>query len=301
MEARARAGIELHDTALRYAELERRGDRYQLLRLGSCDFDFGVLDELQAEAPRYLDIVGEALRDVLAGLVADELDVALHPSHGVTAFASLQPEALEPDALRGRLLAEASWITGQPADSLRLHAEPGMHQPLPEDERARWYQVLVLPRHVQAHLERVLQQAPCRRYRVRLSTAGAAEALRRLSAPEPGVPPEVALAIGCYETHTEFTLCRRDHWYLSHFAPGTEDVAYFCMALLHRLGLSAVMVEQVALYGTRVPEALSEQLRLLFPVEPMLLNPVVLTTLDPKALNPAEAVAYVPCIGVALT
>ena len=66
MEARARAGIELHDTALRYAELERRGDRYQLLRLGSCDFDFGVLDELQAEAPRYLDIVGEALRDVLA-------------------------------------------------------------------------------------------------------------------------------------------------------------------------------------------------------------------------------------------
>ncbi len=301
MEARAQAGIELHDAVLRYVELERRGDRYQLLRLGSCDFDFGVVDELQAEAPRYLDIVGEALRDVLAGLVADELNVALHPSHGVTAFVSLQPETLEPDVLRGRLLAEATWITGQPAESLHLHAEPGMHQALPEDERARWYQVLVLPRHVQAHLERVLQQAPCNRYHIRLSTAGAAEALRRLPAPEPEVSPEVALAIGCYETHTEFTLCRRGHWHLSHFAPGNEDVAYFCMTLLHRLGLSAVMVEQVALYGTRVPATLSEQLQLLFPVEPILLNPLVLTTLDPNALNPTEAVAYVPCIGIALT
>ena len=154
---------------------------------------------------------------------------------------------------------------------------------------------------MQTHLERVLQQAPCSRHRIRLSTAGAAETLQRLPGPEPEVPPELALAIGCYETHTEYSLCRRGRWYLSHFSQGTEDAAYFCMALLHRIGLSAAMVEQVALYGTHVPAALSEQLRLLFPVDPVLLNPVVLTTLNPEALNPAEAVAYVPCIGIALT
>ncbi|SHK59115.1 hypothetical protein [Rhodothermus profundi] len=300
MEPRARAGIELHDVVLRYAELERRGDRYQLLRLGSCDFDFNVLSELQAASPRYLDVVGEALRDVLSGLVADELNVALHPSHGMAAFASLQPEPIEADELRQRLLAEAVWITGQPAEALHLHAEPGWAQAL-EEERARWYQVLVLPRHVQQHLERVLRQAPCTRYRIRLSTAGAAAALQRLPGPEPGIPPEVGLAIGCYETHTEFTLCRRGHWYLSYYTRSAEDAAYFCMVLLHRLGLSAAMVEQVTLYGTQVPATLSEQLQPLFAVEPALLNPVVLTTLDPEALNPSEAVAYVPCIGVALT
>lgn len=301
MEARVRAGIEFHDKVLRYAELERRGSRYQLLRLGSCDFDFSVLTELQAASPRYLEIVGEALQDVLAGLVAEELEVALHPLQGIAAFASLQPETIGADELHHRLLAEAVWITGQPGEVLYLHAEPSFHQPLVEDAQSCWYQVLVLSEHVQAHLERVLQQVPCRRYRIRLSTAGAAEVLQRLPGPELGVSPEVGLAIGCYETHTEFSLCRRGRWYLSHFAHGSEDIAYFCMVLLHRLGLSAAMVEQVALYGTHVPAVLSEQLQLLFPVAPVLLNPLLLTTLDPEALNPSEAVAYVPCIGVALT
>ncbi len=301
MEARARAGIELHDAVLRYAELERRGNRYHLLRLGSCDFDFNVLSELRAASPRYLDVVGEALRDVLAGLSADELDVALHPPQGMVAFASLQPVTIEAEALRHRLLAEAAWITGQPPEALHLHAEPGFRQTLPEEASACWYQVLVLPHPMQQHLERVLQQAPCNQYRIRLSTAGAAEMLQRLSGAEPEVAPEVALAIGCYEAYTEFTLCRRGAWYLSHFTRGSEDVAYFCMALLHRLGLSAAMVEHLALYGTHLPISLREELKLLFPVEPLLLNPVALTTLDPEVLNPTEAVAYVPCIGVALT
>lgn len=297
----ARAGIELYEDALRYAELERRGERYHLLRLGSCDFDFNVLQELEAEAPQYLNVIGEALRDVLTGLLADELEVALHPSQGLVAFASLQPATLEADALHHRLLAEASWITGQPPESLYLHVEPGLTQRLFEDEQGRWYQVIGLSGRVQRHLEQILQQAPCSRYRIRLSTAGAAQTLRHLWGPESEGPPEVALAIGCYETYTEFSLCRRGAWYLSHFTRSTEDVAYFCMALLQRLGLSAAMVEQIALYGTRVSASLLEQLQLLFPVEPRWLNPVLLTTLNPETLNPSEAAAYVPCIGVALT
>lgn len=299
---RPRAGIELQGSVLRYAELERQEARYHLLRLGSCDFDFDVVAELQSQAPRYLDVVAEALCDVLSGTRASEIEVALHPLQVLT-FGSLQPESIDPGVLHQRLIAESVWLSGQEATVFRLYFESGWVQTLPEGERLRWYQVLVLPAHVEQNLAQVLRRAPCSAFRIRLSTAGVAKTLSRMPGPEPGLPPEVGLAIGCYETHTEYTLCRRGSWMLSHYMQGPgANASYFSLALLHKLGLAAGMVEQLMLYGTHVTDTLMEALRPLFPVEPVRLNPLVLTTLDPRSLASSfEVEAYVPCIGVALS
>jgi hypothetical protein len=297
-----RAGIELQGSVLRYAELERQEAKYHLLRLGSCDFDFDVVAELQSPTPRYLDIMAEALCDVLSGTRASKIEVALHPLQALT-FGSPQPDPIESAVLYERLTEESVWLSGQEAGAFRLYVEPGWVQTLPEGERVRWYQVLALPKHVEQNLAQVLRRAPCSAFRIRLSTAGVAETLSRMPGFEGELPPEVSLAIGCYETHTEYTLCRRGSWMLSHSIQGTAaNVPYFSVALLHKLGLAAAMVEQLLLYGTHVTDTLLETLRPLFPVEPVRLNPLVLTTLDPHSLtNSFEVEAYAPCIGVALS
>ena len=54
MDVRARAGIDIYGTVLRYAEVEQRGPRYRLLRLGSCDFDFDIAEAvLQGNPPGF--------------------------------------------------------------------------------------------------------------------------------------------------------------------------------------------------------------------------------------------------------
>jgi len=81
MDVRARAGIDIYGTVLRYAEVEQRGPRYQLLRLGSCDFDFDIAEAmLQASSPEHIEALTDALNDVFEGSIAARLHVTLHPS-----------------------------------------------------------------------------------------------------------------------------------------------------------------------------------------------------------------------------
>ena len=68
MDVRARAGIDIYGTVLRYAEVEQRGPRYQLLRLGSCDFDFDIAEAmLQASPPEHVNLL--FLNDTFGGFI----------------------------------------------------------------------------------------------------------------------------------------------------------------------------------------------------------------------------------------
>src|SRR5690606_10565174 len=90
MDAQARAGIEFSDTVLRYAEVEQYGSRYRLLRLGTCDFDFRLVEDLlQRHDPDAIEVVREALQDVFSGSIASTLHAALHPALTTSFFTSV--------------------------------------------------------------------------------------------------------------------------------------------------------------------------------------------------------------------
>src|SRR5690606_14335340 len=112
MDAQARAGIEFSDTVLRYAEVEQYGSRFRLLRLGTCDFDFRLVDDLlHRHHPDALEVVREALQDVFSGSIATSLHAALHPSLTTSFFTSI-PAGLSTEERRRRLANEAMLLTG---------------------------------------------------------------------------------------------------------------------------------------------------------------------------------------------
>ena len=111
MDVRARAGIDIYGTVLRYAEVEQRGPRYQLLRLGSCDFDFDIAEAmLQASPPEHIEALTDALNDVFEGSVASRLHVTLHPPTCYSFFTALPVEA-PVEERKKRLLRDAALLT----------------------------------------------------------------------------------------------------------------------------------------------------------------------------------------------
>ncbi|HEX7072039.1 MAG TPA: hypothetical protein VF190_14595, partial [Rhodothermales bacterium] len=130
MQAQARAGIEFSDSVLRYAEVEQYGSRFRLLRLGTCDFDFGLVDDLlYRHDPDAVDVVREALQDVFSGSIASSLNAALHPSLTTSFFTSV-PAGLTNDERRYRLTNESMLLTGAraPSDLSISSSEVGVRQ-----------------------------------------------------------------------------------------------------------------------------------------------------------------------------
>jgi hypothetical protein len=112
------------------------------------------------------------------------------------------------------------------------------------------------------------------------------------------------LAVGFYDTHIEYALCRQQRWYFSHFASAGEpaDAVYYALALLKRLHIPRESVRALHTYGSRPasPSATSWFAEVFgTPCEP--LNPIEVVELDGR--RPGDgfvAESYAPCIGAAL-
>jgi hypothetical protein len=303
MDAHARAGIDIHGSVLRYAEVEQYGSRCRLLRLGSCVFDFDLSAEVfRTASPEHLETVAEALGDVFAGSVASELHVALHPPGGYAFFAPL-PEALPEAEREERLRDEAAFLIGT-GEALRVEPTPVYTEPV-DGSVVAWFHVLAIPEWVHARLEQAFHALPRVHYRLVRSMQAAANTIDRIERREPADRSRApfSLAVGWYETHTEFTLCRNHRWYFSHHAAvgSPADSAYFAAMLLRRLRLAPSDVGRLFLYGSDVDPAQFSLLQTLFPVAPERLNPLQLVDLDPGSLTASfDTEAYVPCIGATL-
>jgi hypothetical protein len=164
---------------------------------------------------------------------------------------------------------------------------------------------LALKQQVQSRLDRMARVLPHERYRPAVSMQAVARLVGAVEGSEAERRAPYTLAVGWYEGHTEYVLCRHGRWYHGHHteAASAQDAAYFAVALLEQLRLLPVAVGRVFSYG---PEARSQDTSVL---ESVFRGPVYL--LDPFAavdMNGAarvdgadfEAEAYAPCIGAAL-
>jgi hypothetical protein len=147
---------------------------------------------------------------------------------------------------------------------------------------------------------------PQEHYRMTLSMHAVAKAMvwvnRRRDVDELTAAP-YTLAIGWYPTHVEYTLCRDDHWYFSHFTDAEEPAnsVYFALLLLKRLNITTISVRQVYLYGGHRDLDDFAMLHDAFPNAPEPLDPTQHIDLRESHIEgPFSRDAYAPCIGVAL-
>lgn len=301
MEAQARASIDIQGTVLRYAEVERYGARYRLLRLGSCDFDFDAAYELlHAAEPTHLEVIADALGDVFEGATATQLNISLHPPGGYSFFAPL-PAELGEEACLAHLEQEASLLANcSEEEALFLEVDPLYAEALEEGQTVNWFHVLALETPIYARFERILQRLPQLQYRLSVSTHGAAAVIGHLAEEGAG---RLRLGIGRYDTHVEYVLCRGASWLYSHYAPveAAADCAYFAVALLQRLGLAPEEVSRLFVYGKEMSTEEQSLLQSSLRRAPERLDPIRVVDLDPGSLSDDfDAAAYVPCIGVTL-
>lgn len=306
MHVQARASIDLQGTVLRYAEVERYGARYRLLRLGSCDFDFDAASELLAdEAPPHLDVVADAIADVFEGSSAAHLRVALHPPAGHAFFTPL-PADLAPEARRKRLEVEALLLTDAEAShALRLGADSVYHETLDDGRTLEWYHVFAVSARTQERFEHVLRAFPRAHRRLTTSMSGVAALVAQLETvrPRPDEAPPYSLALGVYDGIVEYTLCQGVRWRFAHYAHASapSDVVYYATALLARVGLRPRDVGRLLLYGDAPDPALTALLEAVFGREAAPIDPLAVVDLDPGSLAASfDATGYTPAVGAAL-
>ena len=302
MNAQARAGISIDGSTLRYAEVEHYGVHSRLLRLGSCAFDFEVMDQvLQSGGGTHLKTVGEALRDVFSGSVASELHVALPPTACCSFFAPL-PRGLSEAEQQRRLRREAALLMERTsAGPFHLRTDVLYEETLHDGSAVAWFHVLALPQAIHARFDGLLRGLPPKRYRFGLSGQGAAAVAARAEAPRADRP--LTLAVGWYPTHTEYVLMHEGTWRFSfHTSAGSPaDAAYFAVALLQRMERKPDEVERVYIYGVDVEETRFEAFRRVFALAPQRLSPIDAVEIDAGHLSAQfNAEAYAPCVGVAL-
>ena len=307
MSAYVQAGVDIYESTLRYAEVERDGSEYRLLKLGSCEFDFNMAEALLSGAhPMFLDTLAEALNDVFSETQASDLHIVFHPPNCYSFFTPMDVGMTEQER-KQRLQDEASILTsGDKLLPLHLTADILHTETLDNGKVVEWFHVLGLEEQVHDKLSRILGALPHSSYRFNLSTSGTANAIERIARKENIECPEEApysLAIGYYRTHTEYVLCRCFRWHFSHHAMSNSpaDSVYFALALLRKLDLKPAQIGQLYTYGEEIDAEIFAMLQNVFGRSAEVLNPLDVVALDRK--RPGVhfmAESYVPCIGIAM-
>lgn len=308
MNAYAQAGIELDGTVLRYAEVEHYATNYRLLRLGSCDFDFDVAEQLlHASESEHLETIATALGDVFRGSLARQFNIVLHPPACHSFFAPVLTGHTE-DKLEAHLLHEAELLTASnTSEALQVTTTSLYTQRLSAERELEWFHVLVLQEAVQARFARIAEKLPYPHYRLNLSTGAAAAVVGRIE--HKTLPPThrtdqpYTLAIGQYDSHFEYTLCHNGQWRHSHHTrSGTAlDAAYFATRFLKHLRVPHHEIGRIFVYGKRNSLDDFAPYADLFGCAAERLNPILAVDLDPASLDDSFAAeSYVPCIGSAL-
>ncbi len=294
---RVQASIDLCGTTLRYAAVEVYDTHRRLLRLGSCDFDFDVLEVLsRPTAPDSQSIFTEALGDIFEGAPSEQLHVVLHPD-SCPAFLVPLPGGLAAPDRQARLEQDAALLTR--TTTAHLATSFVRAEAVGTTEHVEWVHVLLVPERIRRRFHQLTAALPFSDFQWNVSMQGAARAIRRLAPEEPAY----TLVLGRYADHTEYVLCRGRQWQYSHYvtAPTPADSAYFARALTERMGVAPEAVERILVYGPEGQvDALTPFHRVLG-AAPESLDPMPLVDFDSNNMAADfDPGVYLPCIGALL-
>lgn len=303
------AAIDIFGSELRYAEVEQREDEPpRLLRLGSCDFDFDVVQDLLHEAsPQHGGEVIGALQEAFDGTEATGLRVCVHPPDAYSFFTPLSA-TLPVRSRQDQILQQAALLTGtrNPAE-MHLSSQTVRTAEDSEGDPVMWVHILATSDEVDDRLRRVASTLPVEEHDWIVSTEAAARVASQTDLT--GITQAQALrpftlSVGGYGTHTEFTLSQDRQWYHSHYTCEAEtatDRLYFAIGLLNRLGVPPGAVGRLFVYGLDVDPNAYAPFQTIFGVEPETLDPLTAIGADRSRFGPSfDAGAYAPCVGALL-
>ncbi len=301
------AGIQIQGADLRYAEVGFGESGHRLVRIERSRLDFDAAHELfHRDAPRRTDRIGYALKEMMTGTEAESLRLTVHPPDAYGFFTPIEAD-LPVRERKLSLLHHAALVTGarSPRD-FHLSTKTVRTAQDSDGDSLMWVHVLAVPGSIQDRVQAVVDRLPVGSFSWMLSTEAASQVTARIELT--GVTQEQALrpftlAVGSYESFTEFTLSRDRQWYHSHYAPRADTVsdrAYYAVGLLNRLDVPLHAVGRLFIYGRRVDAEAYEPFESIFGIQPEPLDPF--RAVDPldAELSGIEPTAFVPCIGAAM-
>ena len=307
MDVHVESSIAIQGGTMQYAEVERLRSSYRLMKLGSCEFDFSVLEAIAGiGTEEHVETLKEALFDVFRDTTSTQLKVVFHPKDCFSFFTPLRLDMTESER-RQRLQDEATLLTSiDRTIPLHLTADSVFTESVGEGADLEWFHVLGVRNQIYKAFEMILEQLPFKRHRYNLSTQSAARLLEVVHARQAGrrsMESPFGLAIGLFDHHIEYTLSRHHKWYHSHYveADPSSDNAYFALALLKRLRIPHTSVGSIHAYGTKMSRGMLSLLQDVLGCSSSDLNPLEVLDIDARKLDASfNAIPYATCIGVTL-
>jgi hypothetical protein len=298
MQAIARAGVEFHGSAMRYAEIEQADSDFRLLRLGDCQFEFDAYDVLFKDGPAaFVETVSQAIEEVFEGSAASEFRIAVHPPV-VKSFLSSFPVDSSETNTREQLVFESALldierdVSGMRSSELVVTADDPVH---------RRVHVAHLTSNVHARVSAVFSAAGWKDYQIISSSEASARLTQKLSTDSHGADATY-LSLGIFNDYSLYTIVKNGEWIFDQVRPETDptDVAYFAM---HALAMADVSISDLTLvshFGTQDLYTASGVLNSVFEAPVHVMNPIETVGLRGNAFEKDFAqTAFSVCIGAA--
>lgn len=297
------AGIVFSETSLRYAVVDHGSGR-SLNKLGSCEFEFNLLDGLKSGlTDENRETVVAAISDTLAAAGASELVVGVHPSLARTYY-TLVDNSLSADS-QGEQFRREGELLFSSDKSFHSWSET-LHHVIDESSSSRqmdWHMVTLLSAAVRGQVEEIVKKAL---NQPTISFLSALEAARRVVRKFDATHTRgnsFGLLAGQFGDLTEMAILYEGAIVHGHTiaAGSADDFFYWLVVLATRLDISPSLISNLYVFGDNVDHSQFERAVRTLHMEITGVNPLEHARLRVTGVHPDfEAPGFAACIGAAL-
>ena len=298
-DAHIRAGLFFTSTSMRYAELEKHGNKYRLLRLGSCDFSFNPLKQFSEKTDSHFESLVNAVGDILGSSRASRVHIALHPKLA-NSFFSPVANSLDRKHARRQIAEEARLMF--PDDGRSGIISRRLENVIVSGgAKHAWVHITAVPAQVRTRLQQVmrgLSDKTCVGIPLAESVVGLLNRVQDENS------PTYTLMVGLFKGELELLLSKRGklHYAQSiNFSGAPSDAIYWATNLCRRLNVSASDLDLIYMFGEKTDRTIERLLAASFEAQVQELDPLRALDVDKDRVSTDfDHGAYAPCIGVAI-
>lgn len=249
-------GLEFQSHHLNYAEVSTQ--QRTLLQLGTCTFSFDAEQAFFDEkCPQlYIDEINRALIDIFRFSEATEVRFSLHPKFTTLFYTPVGIELSIQDRAK-QFLQEARQLSGKNAKPLHIVPVPLFIEDVAANDGVIWYQIMAVDKHLFNQSARILKGISAQIYKFQSVSTDIARlvALQTAETPKPEAP--FMLSIGCFGTHTEIMVCRKENLHFTYWDYHQQSLSAQIQTALKQMSLNNAALHRVYVYGSAIPSDLS--------------------------------------------
>ncbi|NND72347.1 MAG: hypothetical protein HKN43_12305 [Rhodothermales bacterium] len=295
------AGIVVAQRSIQYTAVNHSEGR-KLDRLGSCDFDFDLLESLNSGISHdEQQSLTDAVNDVLGDSGASRLNIGIHPAIGHTFF-TLSPEShAEED--RAKQFQDEGQLLFDDHDAFHA-ASASLHHVINESLEVQHdlYMVTLVPSSIKSVLDSVTRSIANGNVSYLPCAQGVQHLVRSVEA-SPDHSSAFSLLVGQYRGHVVMSMMHRGTIVHGHtVSPATaQDYLYWAIVLATRLDVSPSAIRRIYFYGDETDPLMLEDLRLSTGSELVRVDPFAYSDISVGHIRPDfDLSAYASCIGIVL-